>query len=248
MTARTSRPGTLVVISFIVPAHNEEALLGRTLSALHAAARALGEPYEVIVANDASTDRTGEVALEHGARVVAVNNRQIAATRNAGARAATGELFFFVDADTVATRRGVRAAVRVLRGGAVGGGCATRFDEDAPLPLYAAVLERLLPPVLRALGLAPGCFLFCTRRAYLAAGGFDEGLYVTEEVGFTRRLKRQGRFVMLREFVITSARKLRAHTALGLLRVGARLALGGPQALRRREGLYYWYGPWHHPA
>jgi hypothetical protein len=42
---------------------------------------------------------------------------------------------------------------------------------------------------------------------------------------------------MLREFVITSARKLRAHSALGLLRVGARLALG------RRAGLDYWYGP-----
>ena len=54
--------GTALVISFILPAHNEEALLGRTLSALHESARALGEPYEAIVANDASTDRTGEIA------------------------------------------------------------------------------------------------------------------------------------------------------------------------------------------
>jgi glycosyltransferase involved in cell wall biosynthesis len=229
------------VISFIIPAHNEEALIGHTLSALHASARALGEPYEVIVANDTSTDRTGDIAREHGACVVAVNRRQIAATRNAGARAAAGELFFFVDADTTVTGRAVRAAVRALRRGAVGGGCAVRFDGH--VPPYAAVLERLLPPLLHALGMAPGCFLFCTRQAYLTAGGFDEALYVTEEVGFGQRLKRQGRFVMLREFVITSGRKLRAHTALGLFRVGARLALGGPQALRRREGLEYWYGP-----
>src|SRR3989442_1575013 len=97
--------GTGIVISFIIPAHNEEELIGRTLSALHQSARALGEPYEAIVANDSSTDRTGAIALEHGARVVAVNRRQIAATRNAGARAAIGDMFIFVDADTMVTKR-----------------------------------------------------------------------------------------------------------------------------------------------
>jgi glycosyltransferase involved in cell wall biosynthesis len=126
------------VISFIIPAHNEEALIGCTLAALHEAALALREPYEIIVADDASTDRTGAIALEHGARVVAVNRRQIAATRNAGARAATGDLFIFVDADTVATMRAVRAALRALRAGAVGGGCTVRIDGQ--LPPYAVVL------------------------------------------------------------------------------------------------------------
>jgi glycosyltransferase involved in cell wall biosynthesis len=229
------------VLSFIIPAHNEEALIGRTLAALHQSAHALGEPYEILVANDASTDRTGEIARENGAQVIAVNRRQIAATRNAGARAATGEVFLFVDADTMVTARALRAAARALRRGAVGGGSTVRFD--GPMPFYAAVLERLLPPFMHALGMAAGCFLFCTRQAYLAAGGFDEALYCTEEVAFGQRLKRLGRFVIVREFVITSGRKLRARTALELLQVGARLALGGPQSLRRREGLEYWYGP-----
>lgn len=227
------------MISFIIPAHNEEALIGRTLAALHESARPLGEPYEVVVANDTSTDRTGAIALEHGARVVVVNRRQIAATRNAGARAAAGELFIFVDADTVVTERVLRAAVRALRRGAVGGGCSVRLD--GPLPPYAAVLQRVLPAIIHALRMAPGCFLFCTRRAYLAAGGFNEAMDWGEEVAFGGRLKRRGRFVMLRESVITSGRKLRAHTALQLLRVAARLALGGP--LQRRKGLEYWYGP-----
>ncbi len=141
-----------LVISFIVPAHNEEALIGRTLSALHESARALGEPYKIVVANDASTDRTEAIALEHGARVVGVNRRQIAATGNAGARAATGEMFIFVDADTVVTARVLRAALRALRAGAVGGGCSVRLD--GRLPLYAIVLMRVLPPILHAFGLA----------------------------------------------------------------------------------------------
>ncbi|OWK45721.1 glycosyltransferase [Fimbriiglobus ruber] len=224
------------MISFVIPAHNEADLIGRTLAAVHESARAAGEAYEVIVVDDSSTDRTGAIAREHGARVVAATFRQIAATRNAGARVAAGDLLFFVDADTMVTARAVRAAVRSLRGGAVGGGSAARFD--GPVPLYATILERMvLPVILPLFKLAPGCFLFCTRQAYSAAGGFDETLFWSEEVAFGRRLKRQGRFVILREFVITSGRKLRANSALSLLRVGVRLALG------RRAGLDYWYGP-----
>src|SRR5262245_57886640 len=137
-----SGPGNLVVISFIIPAHNEEEFIGRTLTAIHTAARAVDEPYEVIVANDGSTDRTGEIAQANGARVVNVNYRQISATRNAGARAASGDRFIFVDADTMVTERVVRAAVNSLRRGLVGGGCTVRFD--GPVPFYAEVLERFL--------------------------------------------------------------------------------------------------------
>ena len=223
------------MISFVVPAHNEAKLLGRTLAALSASARTVGEPWEVIVVDDASTDRTAEVGAAHGARVVVVNHRQIAATRNAGARAAAGEVLCFVDADTVVTAGAVRAAVRALRRGAVGGGCLVHFD--GPVPLYATILERVvLPVLLPLLKMAPGCFLFCTRPAFNAAGGFDEALFWSEEVAFGNRLKRQGRFVILRECVATSGRKVRAHSALDLLRVGIRLALG------RRSGLDYWYG------
>jgi glycosyltransferase involved in cell wall biosynthesis len=228
------------VISFIIPAHNEEALLGRTLSAVHESARSLREAYEIIVANDASTDRTGNVALEQGARVIDVNHRQIAATRNAGAQAATGELLFFVDADTFVTERAVQAAVRSLRHGAVGGGTSgIRFGDD-PLPAYGVVLQRVMPPLLHALRMAPGCYLFCTRQAFLKAHGFDESLYATEEIGFSQRLKTQGKFVMLREIVYTSGRKLRTHTLLDLLRIAFKLGMPGP-ALQRRDGLDYWY-------
>ena len=230
------------MISYIVPAHNEEALLGRTLSAIHQSVRASREPYEIVVVNDASTDRTVEIALEQGARAISVNHRQIAATRNAGAAAAVGEILIFVDADTTVTERALSAAIGALRQGAVGGGAVVRFDAGR-LPFYARVLEFLLPPVLRVLQLAPGCFLFCTRQAYLAAGRFDEALYVAEEVGFVQRLKRQGRFIMLPEFVITSALKLQNRSAFQLLWVGLRLAIGGERLLCQRDGLDYWYGP-----
>jgi glycosyltransferase involved in cell wall biosynthesis len=228
------------MISFIIPAYNEELLLGQTLRAVNDAAGALGEWFEVIVADDASTDRTAAIAQQHGARVVAGGHRQIAATRNAGARAARGELLFFVDADTTVNQAAVRAAIRAMRQGAVGGGCAFRFD--GRLPLYGRILAAVAVPLYRALRLASGCFLFCTRRAFDAVGGFDEGLYGAEEAVMSRQLGRQGRFVVLREVVTTSGRKLRAYSAREVLGLLARLACAGPNAVRQRQGLELWYG------
>jgi glycosyltransferase involved in cell wall biosynthesis len=82
------------MISFIVPAHNEQSRLGSTLEAIHNSAGVIGQPYEIIVVDDASTDATAAVAREQKVSVVSVNHRQIAATRNSGARASSGERLF----------------------------------------------------------------------------------------------------------------------------------------------------------
>ena len=227
------------MISFIVPAYNEERLLGATLLALHAAARSTGEPYEVIVADDGSTDRTAAVAEGSGARVVRIARRQIAAARNAGARAALGDCLVFVDADTIVDEIVVRATVQAMHEGAVGGGAAVRFD--GRVPRWANLL---LPPVVwafRVIGIAAGCFLFCRRSAFEAVGGFDETLYGAEEIAMSRALRRRGRFVVLRQSVATSGRKLRTYSVLEILRMAARLVVRGPSALRSREGLELWY-------
>jgi len=228
------------VISFIVPAYNEEALLGSTLTAITAAAGSLDESFEMVVADDASTDRTAAVATECGARLVTVNHRQIAATRNAGARAAAGDLLIFVDADTIVTAAAVQAAVRAMRDGAVGGGCA--FNFDGRLPHYGKFMAAIATPLYRVFGLASGCFLFCTRQAFDAVNGFNEELFGAEEADISRRLNRQGHFVVLRESVTTSGRKLRTHSAYEILGVLARLALSGGKAVRQRSGMEVWYG------
>jgi len=73
--------------SIIIPAYNEEALLPRTLRSLRRAMERLPEyEGEVIVTDNASTDRTAGVAAAHRARVVHEPHRQIARARNAGAR------------------------------------------------------------------------------------------------------------------------------------------------------------------
>jgi glycosyltransferase involved in cell wall biosynthesis len=228
------------MISFVIPAHNEEELLGRTLDSVISAAKDLGVAFEVIVVDDASTDRTAAVARKYGARVIAADCRQIAATRNSGARAARGDHLIFIDADTVVERPVVRAALEAMENGAAGGGCAVRFDGS--IPAYAAIIHPILTVLFRFAGLACGCFVFCTREAFEGTGGFDEKLYASEEIAFSVALKRQGPFIVLREWVTTSGRKLRTYTGGEVLRIFGKFAISGPKSLRKRDGLDLWYG------
>lgn len=228
------------MISFILPAHNEEQLLGETLGMLRVAADEVGEPYEAIVAADACTDRTAEIATARGARVIEVHHRQIAATRNAGAREAKGEVFFFVDADTQANAAAIGAGLRAIRGGAVGGGILPRFDGS--LPLWFRIAYPFLAFGMRRLKLVGGCFIFCTRDAFQATGGFCERYYASEELTFIKALKRQGAFVVPPGEVMTSGRKLRMFTGWQIAGVTLRYAISGPRSFQQREGLEVWYG------
>lgn len=227
------------MISFIVPAYNEEQCLAETLDALHSTGVALGEAYEVLVADDGSTDQTAAIAEQKGAIVVSAAHRQIAATRNSGAKVATGDWLIFVDADTLVNVDVVRAAVEAMRAGAVGGGAGLCFDE--PVPAYARFLLRVIVRIFRVTGVATGCFLFCTRDAFTAVGGFDERYYGAEEIVMSRALKRQGKFVILKQTVTTSARKLRTYSTRETIQMMVRMALRGTKALKQRQGMEFWY-------
>lgn len=231
-------------LSFIVPAHNEESIIAETLRAIHATARDAGETYEIIVVDDASTDGTTRIARHEGAMALSINRRHIAAARNAGAAAASGDLLLFVDADTTVNAASVQAAVRSIRAGAVGGGARLRFDH--PMPAYGRAVIRPFLWIYARLGLAAGCFLFSTRKAFVAVGGFDERLYASEEISLSRRLARHGQFVILEERVVTSSRKFRTHTAREMLWTFVRVLITGPWMVKRRERLSLWYGPRRH--
>ncbi len=229
------------MISFIIPAHNEEAWVGRCVSAIRSGAESLDEPHEIIVVDDASNDATAAIARQQGAQVVRVDHRQIAATRNSGAEQASGDILFFVDADTLANAPAIQSALRAIRSGAIGGGCVPRFE--GWMPWWWRLVEPLIRPAVHLARILPGTFLFCTRSAYQAAGGFDENYYAAEDAIFVAALRRQGRLAILAETVVTSGRKFRAHSSLSLARLFLRLVLRGPRGLRTRRGLEYWYEP-----
>ena len=111
-----------------------------------------------------------------------------------------------MDADTQVNERAVGTALAVLRAGAVGGGCV--FDYDGPTPLWGRIILFFAVLAARLIRWVGGCFVFCTREAYNAAGGFSESLYAGEDIAFVQALKKVGRFVVLKPKVVSSGRKL----------------------------------------
>lgn len=229
------------MLSFIVPAHNEESSIAAVVAAISGAATSAGATFEIVVVDDASTDATSERAAAAGARVVPVGYRQIAATRNAGARAALGETFVFVDADTLIGSDVVVGVLGAMASGAVGGGAAIRFDE--PVPRWVKWLLPACLWVFRRLRFTGGCFLFASRTAFEAVGGFDETLYASEELALCRALRTKGELVILRESVLTSGRKLRTYSGWEILRGAMRIALAGRAGVQDRSRLDIWYAP-----
>jgi glycosyltransferase involved in cell wall biosynthesis len=229
------------MISFIIPAHNEEAWIGRCLSAIRTAMLSVREKYEMIVVDDASEDATAAIARERRARVIRVEHRHISAARNAGAREAHGDIFFFVDADTLVDAAVIQSALRSIRDGAVGGGCVPRFE--GRLPLWWKLFYPFLAVAVRVLRLPGGACQFCARAAFVAIGGYSEKHYAAEDAVFASTLKKQGRTVVPAEPVITSGRNLRAHSFFTILRLLARVNFIGPNGFRDRQGLDMWYRP-----
>jgi glycosyltransferase involved in cell wall biosynthesis len=215
------------MISFIVPAYNEELELSATIAAISAAASGATRSHEIIVVDDASTDATAEIATMAGARVISINRRQIAAARNAGAHAATGQYLFFVD------------AIAALEAGYAGG--SARAMMNGFIPLWGRIFLRVFSSLYFGLNLGAGAFLFTTRRNFDATGSFDEKYFVGEEVYFTLALKKLGHFKVLREPILTSGRKLRMYSARHVLARLFRLIVGGPIAARSRDKLELWY-------
>ena len=113
---------------------------------------------------------------------------------------------------------------------------------DGKVPLYARVITPLVNFGFRLKGRSGGAFFFCTRSALKAAGGWDETVFAAEEILLAIELKKLGRFVVIREPVLTSGRKLRSHGFGELLAVLVNVARD-PERLKSREALDVWYGP-----
>lgn len=220
--------------SIVVPAHNEEALLERGLAAIHAAVRASGSTAEVIVVANRCVDRTEAIAAANGAIVLQDTSRSIAAIRNVGVRASTGEVVVTIDADNLMHERALMEVNRLIDADAyVGGGCEFVSERTSfGLTTTSAVLRFAL-----LVGRIGGVMYWCRRSDFDAIGGFDESRACAEDLDFAYRLRRHGRstgrrFANLRDVpVIVCCRKFdsfgdwhmlgffaRARTVIGSIR------------------------------
>jgi GT2 family glycosyltransferase len=235
-----------VKISIVVPAFNEERLLGGSLAQIKAAAGAFaqrGWDFELIVCDNNSTDRTAEIARAAGATVVFEPVNQIARARNCGAAAATGDWLVFVDADSHPSA-GLFADVaeQIQSGKYLAGGSTVRLDEKH---FVAGCVTQLWNYASRSLKLLAGSFIFVETAAFRKLGGFSNELFVAVEL--SQRLKKlargQGRGIVIlhRHPLVTSARKMRLYTMREHLRYLARVIFSNGRALGSREKAHLWY-------
>ncbi len=229
-------------VSFIIPAHNEARYLPATVRAIQYDIARLDLDAEVIVVNDASTDRTGQIALDGGARVVDVELRNIGAVRNAGAAAALHECLIFVDADTVVPAKTVQRSLQSLAAGRIGGGAYVEIPNRFELPLLKRWMYYAVTTVwLFVFRYSAGCYMYCRKDAFEDFGGFDEQFFAAEEMYFSQQLKQRGEFQLVRPGVLTSARKLHRYSVWELARFVFNPLKNPFSLFRSREGLEILY-------
>jgi glycosyltransferase involved in cell wall biosynthesis len=214
-------------LSFVIPARNEEALIGEVLEAiLVSVARTSGVPrrdlwlpetsFEIIVADDGSEDATAAIVATFvegdGVRLIPCVGGSCGAARNAGVAASSGRVLCFVDADTVIPEAAVE---RILE---------LHESEGRSLVLYRLVsrepgirawlwwtfwgLARHLP-LARAKSMP--AFMSCDRLHFDTYGPFDPSWKIAEEWPLTRAAYRyhRGRFLYDRSLsALTSSRRM----------------------------------------
>lgn len=178
-------------ISIVIPAFNEERLLGESLAQIKSAATAFtqrGWPVEIIVCDNNSTDRTPEIARGAGAIVVFEPINQIGRARNSGAQAATGDWLVFVDADSHPSA-GLFADVaeQIISGRCLAGGATIRMATRDPAANFITWLWNCASRMRKLLA---GSFIFCETAAFRKIDGFSEKYFAAEELELSQRLRK----------------------------------------------------------
>jgi len=181
-----------ISISVIIPAYNEEKYLGETLKSIEKAAEFLNEKHsaktEVIVVDNASTDSTSAIALSFGVGIVLETKHNVAAVRNAGSHSAKGDVLVFVDADTTVPEELLwRISECLVSPMCFGGAVDTDYR---PAKASVRVYLQLWRIFGKLAGMAQGATQFCRREVYASLQGYDESLYMGEDVDFYWRMKK----------------------------------------------------------
>lgn len=235
-------------VSIVIPAFNEERLLGQSLAQINRARVAFasrGWDSELIVCDNNSTDRTAEIARAAGATVVFEPVNQIGRARNCGAAAAAGGWLLFIDADSQPTEALLAEVAEQMESGqCLAGGCTLRLEGNHWI---ANAVTGLWNGVSRWRGLLAGSFIFCETAAFRKIGGFDPEFFAGEELDLGKRLDalagETGRKIVIlhRHPMLTSDRKVRLYSFWENLRFIVKAGLRPGNVMRDKAACYAWY-------
>ncbi len=200
-----------MTISVIIPTLNEEKRLEQTLASL-----ATSNFLDIIIVDGGSTDTT--VSIADAFRTgnpnchVLTGSAGRARQMNQGAKSGRGETFLFLHADTLLPPHAhliIESALTDTR--ILGGRFDVRFDAPS---VWGNVVSRLMNWRSRLSGIATGDqAIFVRRHAFEQLGGFPD-IPLMEDIDFSRKLKRLGPTVALRQTVTTSFRRWKQQGAL----------------------------------
>ena len=200
---------------------------------------------EIIVVDNNSTDNTAKIAKKNNATVIFEKENCIAKARNTGAKFADGDFLIFVDADTIVPCNLIKKSLKMLKEKRTcGGGTVIHFDKEK-MPLAVRLLTWLWHFHIKFSPLAAGSYVFCLKEAWEDVGGFNERVYASEEIWFSKALRKWGKkrelpFTILDIPVITSARKIEQYSTTHLLGVMF-LIIIFPWRLFSRKMCHIWY-------
>ncbi len=192
-------------LSFVVPAYNEEMYLPACLESILAQTQGMGDSVEIIVVNNASADRTREVALSYpGVRVVDEPRKGLTYARQAGFAASKGELIANVDSDSRLTEGWVAKVLAAfeeqpklvaLSGPFIYYDLTPRQRVSVQVFYAAAFLVYALNRyVLRAGSMVQGGNFVLRRKALEEIGGFNLAIsFYGEDTDIARRINRWDR-------------------------------------------------------
>lgn len=180
-------------VSVVIPVLNGAHTIGDTLRSLLNQAP-VDARHETIVVDNGSTDGTVDLVASFGVMLLHVATRGAAAARNAGLRAASGEVVLFCDADTVLTRRWLAEMVAAFDdpGVTLAAGRIVCYPPKTGAERYLSACG--VYDVERAVArpwfpLAPSGNMGVRRAAALAVGGFDEAMLTAEDADFCYRVR-----------------------------------------------------------
>ena len=235
-------------LSVIVPAWNEENYIGRAIDSLrHAAAvyeRERGCAAEIIVVDNNSHDRTGEVAREHGARVVFEPVNNIGKARNTGVKAARGKYIAFCDADNQVTENLLVLIHDHLEDPKIAGGGTWIEPErkNAKIRFFYLLWDIYVTCSRVGVGM-----MHCRKADFESFGGFDETIYAAEDVQLAYDLRKIGKprgqkFQLIRKgWIITSTRKLDQTPLWQMITKLVGFGFGLQKKIRSKQYCEHWY-------
>jgi glycosyltransferase involved in cell wall biosynthesis len=222
-------------LSFVIPAYNEETYLPACLESILAQTQDMGDSIEIIVVNNASSDRTREVALGFpGVQVVDEPRKGLTFARQAGFAASTGALIANVDADSRLTSGWVAQALEafaeqpkmVALSGPLIYYDLTPWQRVSVQVFYAAafMVYAMNRYVLRAGSMVQGGNFVLRREALEAIGGFNTAIsFYGEDTDIARRILKMGKVKFTFDFrMFSSARRLKHE---GMVTIAARYTI-----------------------